>query len=77
MGYALTVVPAGNAPGGIVIVLEVLVVERVMVVDAVFEADPETGTPSDDVLTPLGGGALVGPTDVVTNGTAVLGDELL
>jgi hypothetical protein len=77
MGYTVTVVPVGKAPAGTVTVLVVLVVERVMDVGAVGDAVPETGAPNVDDVTPLGGGAFVGPTDVVTNGTAVLGNELL
>jgi hypothetical protein len=77
IGYALTVVPVGSAPPGTVIELVVLGVESVMVIGAVAETVPETGVPNDDAVTPLGGGAFVGPIDVVTNGTAVLGTELL
>jgi hypothetical protein len=77
MGYAVTVVPVGRAPAGTVTMLVVLVVERVMVVGDVGDAVPEIGVPNDDDVTPLGGGAFVGPTEVVTNGTAVLGSELL
>jgi hypothetical protein len=77
MGYALMVVPVGSAPLGTVIELVVLDVESVRVVGAVAEAVPDTGVPKDDAATPLGGGAFVGPVDVVTNGTAVLGSELL
>jgi hypothetical protein len=57
--------------------LVVLVVESVTVTDAVPDAVPETGVPSDDDVTPLGGGAVVGPTAVVTNATSALGNEVL
>jgi hypothetical protein len=65
MGYALTVVPVGSAPTGTVIELLVLDVERVMVVGVVAETVAETGAPNDDAVTPIGGGAVTGPNDVV------------
>ena len=77
MGYTLTVVPTGSAPTGTVPVLVVLDVESVTVVGVVAVTLPDTGAPREEEATSLGGGAFVGPTDVVTNDTAALGVESL
>jgi hypothetical protein len=65
IGYALTTVPAGNAPAGITIddvavgaPVPVLNFKATVVV-ALFAATPETGVPRSKIDIPFGGGATV------------------